>query len=306
MTVNLRRILGRPSPLKPQVLQPADLFRLRLELHPRLDLDEADEVLRQRPGASFWIPESEEFILVQPWRNCDEISAIHTFGAFANEDMLVNAVMNHARETGQAGMVAVDLHETRQPSFFQRHGLTRAEEIVTYTRANLHALREPVTPSLLSMTRVEAGTSPLLDAVVDLDHRAFPWFWWNSVLEFEIYLDYPSVEVWAGTIDDEVVAYAGITRYRGWAHLDRIAISPDRQGMGLGRDMLHQIMRQAARRGAQSLALSTQRGNQRSRRLYERSGFVPTPRDDYRIHLASFDDERMLAGLNLANDDTPT
>lgn len=304
MTVNLRRMLGRPSPLKPQVLEPADLSRLRLELHPRLDPDEAADVLRQRPGASFWIPESEEFILVQPWRNSDEISAIHTFGAFANEDVLINAVMSHARETGQAGMVAVDLHETRPAAFFERHGLTRSEEIVTYSRANLQVLGEPLAPSQLTMIRVESGTSSLLDAVVDLDHRAFPWFWWNSPLEFEIYLDYPSVEVWAGTVNDVVVAYAGITRYRGWAHLDRIAISPDRQGLGLGRDMLHQIMSRAARRGAQSLALSTQSGNHRSRLLYERSGFQPTPRDDYRIHLASFDDERIFAGLTLTKDTT--
>lgn len=275
----------------------ADLARIRLELHPRLDEDEAREVLARRPNASFWLSESEEFILVDQWRHRAEMSTIHTFGAFANEGLLMDAVMEAARAAGQAAMVVVDVNETRSAAFFTQHGFDVEENIVTYSHNDLRLGISLFQPPNLTFERVPAGWSDVLDDVLAVDHASFPWFWWNSAEEFLQYLDYPGVDVWAGRLDGEVVAYAGVTRYHGWAHLDRIATRSDRQGQGIGRDMLGHVMRAVARRGAQSLALSTQEHNQQSRRLYERAGFESTPRDDYRIHIASFDDARVLEGI---------
>jgi ribosomal protein S18 acetylase RimI-like enzyme len=275
----------------------SDLSRLRLDLHPRLDEAEAREVLARRPEGSFWLTESEEFILVDQWRHRAEMSTIHTFGAFANEDLLMGAVMDTARAAGQSAMVVVDVNETRPEAFFNRHGFDVEEQIVTYSHQDLRRGVAQFSAPHLTFERVPVGESALLTAVVAVDHASFPWFWWNSVEEFLQYLDYPGVDVWAGRLDGEVVAYAGVTRYHGWAHLDRIATRADRQGHGLGRDMLAHVMREVARRGARSLALSTQEHNRQSRRLYERAGFEPTPQDDYRIHIASFDDARVLEGM---------
>lgn len=283
--------------LVPKPFTLADLKRIRFELHPRLDEEEAREVLSRRPHASFWLSESEEFIVVDQWRLRDELSTIHTFGAFANEGLLMNAVMDGARAAGQAGMVIVDVNEIRSPAFFAQHGFDIEEYIVTYSHQDLRIAISQFPPSRLTFERVPPGPSELLDLVTAVDHASFPWFWWNSAAEFQQYLDFPGVDVWAGRLDGEVVAYAGVTRYHGWAHLDRIATRADRQGQGIGRDMLAQVMREVSRRGARSLALSTQRLNQHSRRLYERAGFEPTPRDDYSIHIASFDDDRVLKGM---------
>lgn len=287
--------------LTPRPLWPTDIPRLRMDLHPRLDTEEAIEILNERPGASFWLPESDEFILVHPWRHRAELSSIHTFGAFANEDVLMKAVLEHARQSGQAGMVVVDVNETRHPTFFARHGIERLEDIVTYAHPDPGSHHARSHAGHLEFLRVPAGPSTLLTAVIDLDHRAFPWFWWNSAHEFDAYLNYPGVEVWAGIASDRVVAYAGITRYRGWAHLDRIATSPDLQGQGIGQATLGHMMGRAAQKGARSLALSTQRNNRQSRRLYERAGFEPTPRDDYSIHVASFNDDLVKAGFTPAS-----
>ncbi len=282
--------------IQPRQLWPADISRLRMDLHPRLSAAEAASVVIQSPGASYWIPESEEFLIVTPWRHRREISTVHTFGAFANEDLLMQAVISQARESGKAAFVVVDLNEIRSESFYLRHGLAPFEDIVTYAHRNPAEVAGAGLDKDLNFRRVERADQELLHAVIDLDHRAFPWFWWNSEEEFDAYLDYPGVEVWAALNGPEIVAYAGITRYRRWAHLDRIATSPGHQGKGVGREMLSFVTRGLARKGARSVALSTQGNNHRSRSLYERAGFVHTPRDDYGVHLVSFNDALVNSG----------
>lgn len=289
---------GRWQPrLEPQPFTPESLRRIRFDLHPRLNAEEAIEILETRPDGSFWIPDSEEFILVDAWRRRAEMSSIHTFGAFANEDALMEAVMDAARNAGQAAMVVVDINEIRSPAFFRRQGFNIVEEIVTYSHNDLRSAAEVMPPPRMAFQRLFWRDRSLLDKVLAVDHASFPWFWWNSREEFGEYLDYPGVEAWVGTLDGEVVAYAGMTRYHGWAHLDRIATAPSVQGQGLGRETLQHMMREGVRHGARSLALSTQQNNQQSRHLYERSGFEATPRDDYSIHIASFDDARVLEGI---------
>ncbi len=282
--------------IHPRQLWPSDVSRLRMDLHPRLSAAEAASVMLQSPGASYWIPESEEFIIVTPWRHRREVATVHTFGAFANEDLLMQAVISQARASGKAAFVVVDLNEIRSESFYLRHGLTPFEDIVTYSHRNPDSVTGAGLDKDLRFRQVEHEDRDLLDAVVDLDHRAFPWFWWNSEAEFDAYLDYPGVEVWAALNGGDVVGYAGITRYRKWAHLDRIATSPGHQGKGVGREMLSFVARDMARKGARSVALSTQGNNHRSRSMYERAGFVHTPRDDYGIHLVSFNDELVYSG----------
>lgn len=289
---------GRWRPhLVPQPFTPEALQRIRFDLHPRLNAEEATGILEHRPDASFWIPDSEEFILVDAWRRRAEMSSIHTFGAFANEDLLMGAVMDAARESGQAAMVVVDINEIRSPAFFRRHGFDVVEEIVTYSHNDLLSAVEVMPHPRMRFHRLRQGDMSLLERVLTVDRAAFPWFWWNSAEEFDEYLDYPGVEAWVGTLDGEVLAYAGMTRYHGWAHLDRIATAPSVQGQGFGRETLQHMMREGVRHGAKSLALSTQEHNRQSRHLYERSGFEPTPRDDYSIHIASFDDARVLEGI---------
>lgn len=286
-----------PSSKEPRQLWPGDVPELRLDSHPRLGPQEAATLLQQRPGASFWIPASGEFILVTPWRHRAELVTVHTFGAFASEDILLNAAMTWAGNQGNAGFVAVDINETRQPSFYLRHGLRRIEDIVTYEHRRPSTLAAAAVEPGLDFRRVELGGSGLLRDVLDLDHAAFPWLWWNSPEEFRAYLGYPGVEVWAGVRNNEVVAYTGSTQYRRWGHLDRIATRPDLQGTGIGRASLAFAARMMMQRGCRRVVLSTQGNNERSRGMYQRAGFARTPLDDYGIFVASYNDSLIYAGL---------
>lgn len=304
MTVDAPGAGQGASPLSmdmPQLLEPEDVDWLHLDYHPRLGPEEAIRILSEHPGNSFWIPLTSEFILVTPWRHRSEIVTVHTLGAFSNEDVLLQATMRHAREQGKAGFVMVDIHETRRPTFYSRHGLERLEDIVTYEHRKPHVLAAEPIEGDLRFLPVD-GTSPdLLDAVLQLDNSAFSWFWWNNRAEFDAYIADSAVNVWAGVQGNKVVAYTGTTRYRRWGHLDRIATSPEAQGNGVGRAMLTHAVRDLVKNGARRVALSTQGNNERSRTLYRRTGFERTSADDYYIFVAPFDEARIRDGIRPLN-----
>lgn len=285
------------SAMEPRQLWPADVPHLYLDSHPRLTAGEATRLLAERPGASFWIPASGEFVLVTPWRHRAELVTVHTFGAFANEDVLLNAAMTYAKENGMAGFVVVNINETRRPSFYVRHGLRRFEQIVTYEHRRPSRLASAWTGADLQFRRVDGRDEGVLRDVLELDHAAFPWFWWNSPEEFHAYLQYPGVEVWATVRQHEVVAYFGSTNYRRWGHLDRIATRPELQGTGIGRATLSFAAKVMTERGCRRLALSTQGNNAHSRGMYQRSGFVRTPVDDYCVFVAPYNESLVYSGM---------
>ncbi len=285
----------RQQVVHPRQLWPADVPQLRLDNHPRLDSADAAALLTQAPGASWWLPDTGEFLLVTPWRRRPNLVTIHTSGAFANEVVLMDAVASQAERDGRAGIVLVDINEVRHPSYYQRHGFERLEDLVTYSHRNPARLAKLPNPAGVEFVEVD-GTNPGMFAAIEaLDHDAFPWFWWNSGAEFQAYLVDPAVELWAGILDGDLVAYIGLTMYRRWGHLDRIAVAPGRQGHGIGRATLGFAARRLAEQGARMLALSTQGRNERSRTLYEGTGFSHTPRDDYAVHVRIIDPVRIRA-----------
>ncbi|MBX6343245.1 MAG: GNAT family N-acetyltransferase, partial [Thermomicrobiaceae bacterium] len=133
--------------------------------------------------------------------------------------------------------------------------------------------------------RVDIHDQGRFAELVALDHASFPWLWWNSVEEFENYFGSPGVEIYLGRDHaGAAVSYIGVTRFRNWGHLDRIAVAPERQGEGLGLQSLDFAVEVLARGGARRVGLSTQARNVRSRTLYERYGFQRSPSQDYCLY----------------------
>lgn len=273
-------------------LWPADVSRLRLWEHSRLDETDVAALVTESPGSSFWIPETGEFLIVTPWRHRSDLMTIHTSGAFAHEAVLMEAVIEHAAGAGFAALVMVDINESRHPAFYARHGLSKLEDIVTYEHRQPTQLTIVEHHDSLRFRLVDPGDRASRTMLIDLDHEAFPWLWRNSPSEFESYLRFPGVEVWIGYAGDEAVCYAGFTNYHRWGHLDRIATVPRHQGKGYGRQMLEMAVQRMVARGANRVALSTQGINTRSRKLYSDAGFSRTPEDDYAIFAVLFDAQR--------------
>lgn len=284
-----------PSSASPLVRQlwPADVSRLRLAEHSRLDEADAAALVIQSPGSSFWLPETGEFLLVTPWRHRPDITTIHTFGAFSHEPELMAAVIGQGRQGGYAALVIVDINETRHPAFYARHGLTRIEDVVTYEHRRPGQMTASEISGGLDFKMVDPNDASIMSILLAMDHEAFPWLWRNSPSEFESYLRFPGVEVWMGFDGAEPVCYAGITNYHGWGHLDRIATRPRYQGRGYGRVTLRMAVQRMVERGARRVGLSTQGENARSRALYKSTGFNRTPEDDYAIYAVMFGEPRV-------------
>ena len=277
-----------------RTLTPADIPKLNLRNHPRLEDGDAEALVIQSPGRSKWVPETGEFVLVVPWRHRPEIPSVAVLWAFQHETELLAAATEAAEDAGDAGIVLLDAYESRRPSFYVQNGLDLLETIVTYEHTQPGHFLATIDAYHQRFYPIDHQHTELLAEVVALDHAAFPWLWWNSRQEFTSYIMQPNVELWAGVADGHVVSYIGITHFRGWGHLDRIAIRPDVQRQGFGREALHFAVRRMTLRGARRVGLSTQGANMRSRGLYEAVGFHETPEHNYGVYGVMFAKGRAL------------
>lgn len=288
----IRQRAGRLNLESIRTLTPADIERLHIDNHPRLALGDAESLVIQAPGLSKWHPASGEFLLVTPWRHRSEIPAVNVMSAFQHEDELLAASMASAEEKGAAAFVLMDTYEIRRSSFYDRNDLAHLETILTYEHRAPRSLVRDAPDPIQEFEPWFGDDDDTLHELLELDHTAFPWLWWNSREEFLAYARMPFVEIWVGRLEGRVTSYLGLTHFRRWSHLDRIAILPDVQGQGFGRESLAFAVRRMLQSGADRVGLSTQKENIRSRRLYEKSGFRETPELNYDVFGVLFEPGR--------------
>ena len=237
--------------------------------------------LERYPGRSVWLPATLEYALLSPWRNRPEIAHVEELVAVGQAEILLRAALERCIACGDELMLAIELERERGPSRYERGGLQLLEEVITYeTHVSLEPRRARKGARLVP---VASGDDRAIELLTRIDRAAFPWLWRNNRAEFITYLQTPGVDVSLLEADGEPVGYVGLTRFAGWSHLDRIAVTPAAQGQGLGREALGLAVSEMRRQGARRVGLSTQRTNVRSQRLYERFGFWRTPEMDYRL-----------------------
>jgi [ribosomal protein S18]-alanine N-acetyltransferase len=71
-----------------------------------------------------------------------------------------------------------------------------------------------------------------------------------------------------------LVGYAGLLAGIGEAEVQTIAVDPGRQGRGLGRALLPELLRESARRQCDDVVLEVREDNPRAQKLYRSFGFV--------------------------------
>jgi ribosomal protein S18 acetylase RimI-like enzyme len=281
---------GRPPTPPPEApvvpLEAPDVARLNLGWSSSYTPRELEEHVLAHPGLCWWSPALGEYLIGGPWRHRAEIAVIQELSARFYPEKLAEAFTAACRERGYALAVMLDQHETRRQGFYERIGFELLQEIIIYELPRLpRPIPEPAT------LRFERYAPAALDELVAVDHAAFPWIWRNSPEEFAAYMGLYGVEVYLGREPDgAAVTYFGITSYRGWGHLDRIAVLPDRQGRGYGLETLNAAVARLGEHGARRIGLSTQIDNPESQRLYERYGFRRTTGNDYTIYGAWLDE----------------
>ncbi len=264
----------------PVRLEPHDVSRLSLGWSSSFNARELEQHVLAYPGLSWWLPSGGEYLIGAPWRHRDEITVIQELSGRLRSEELVAALVAGCREQGQRLVVMLDQYEGRRDSFYGRIDFELLQHIIIYELPRLP--RTIPAPTRLHFAPLTPAT---WDDLLAVDHAAFPWLWWNSQAEFNAYMALYGVElILAYEADGTPVAYTGITSYRGWGHLDRIAVIPDRQGTGYGLEALNYAVARLGELGARRIGLSTQADNIRSQYLYERYGFRRTNGSDYTIY----------------------
>lgn len=277
------KIVQAYTATQPQPLTHEAIARHRFDWASRLDINELDRTLSVFPGRSFWIPSDDELLVVSPWRNRDDIATVAQISAIRRLEDLIDAARSASFRLGSHAFVMPEWNETRNPRFYERLGLELMESVISFEMGT--DVSHPSDLRRGDPVRWVTIDSPILDRILAIDNAAFPWLWRNSRLEFEHYLLSPGVEIWA--LRDrcgDPVAYAGITSYAGWGHLDRVAVDPARQGEGYGQAAVRFAIARLRQLGARRVGLSTQQSNLRSQRLYARIGFRQTRQNDYQIY----------------------
>jgi len=112
-----------------------------------------------------------------------------------------------------------------------------------------------------------------LDGVMAIEEVSFPTPWSREMFLEDFPRDFSESLVAVGA-GDEVLGYAVCWTLVGESHLLNLAVHPARQGQGIGRALLSECIRRAARAGATLIFLEVRAGNEAAQRLYRSMGFA--------------------------------
>jgi ribosomal protein S18 acetylase RimI-like enzyme len=264
-----------------------DFRAMRARWQRDLDMDAMERIVRAYPGRSVWSPKSGDVVFVGPWRHRDEISTVVAMRAGGDSRQLLHHAIGQSRERAAKAFVILEWDQIRRPGFYHHLGLQLLDEILPF---EIEARPGPESPVPDSLEQFHRFAGPNAAELVEVDHAAFPWLWWNSEREFESYLSIPGVEIWTLRSAGRLAGYVGFTSYGEWGHIDRVAVHPWSQRQGIGRHLVTFAVQRLRSKGASTVGLSTQRGNWRSQRLYHQVGFQRSAHNAYAVYGVIYDD----------------
>jgi len=112
-----------------------------------------------------------------------------------------------------------------------------------------------------------------IPALTEIEPALFPDDAWSAQTWWAELAGRPRRSYVIGTQGDRVVGYAGIDRGGEVADVMTVAVASAAQGRGLGAVLMHWLVAQAKRAGAQYLMLEVRADNVAAQRLYTATGF---------------------------------
>jgi ribosomal-protein-alanine N-acetyltransferase len=125
-------------------------------------------------------------------------------------------------------------------------------------------------------TRLRVMREEDLDAVMDIELRAYPFPWSRGIFRDCLRAGYPAWVLERSGFDRpdaEVIGYGVLSVAADEAHILNVCAAPHVQGRGHGRRLLRALVQQARLRGAQRLFLEVRPSNPIALALYEAEGF---------------------------------
>lgn len=135
---------------------------------------------------------------------------------------------------------------------------------------------EPLSPPRdISPALIRQMSQEDLPQVGVIDHEAFTMLWRHSQYSLSMALSQASIAT-VVSISGELAGYQISTWTTGGAHLARLAVKPQFQGIGIGYALLQDLLSRLSQRGIQYVTVNTQHNNLVSLALYKKAGFKLT------------------------------
>lgn len=201
---------------------------------------------------------------MRPFRGRDEVAELAAVpgGAPVPRDLVARA-LERAHERGYELVVTPALTEPEWRPYLDAGFVVREHlHLLAHHLLDL----EPRSP-----TRLRRAFGRDRGRVLDIDRAAFAPFWrLDAAALADAVRATPSTRF---RISRDGTGYALTGRAGGRGYLQRLAVHPDAQGGGLGRELVLDALWWLRRRRAREAVVNTQVDNERARLLYERLGF---------------------------------
>jgi ribosomal protein S18 acetylase RimI-like enzyme len=214
-----------------------------------------------------------ERLRVGPWRGSDDVGLISLVaGPMPPSLGLVRQACDELARRGYHEALTGALAPEERPAF---------EAAGFEPRDHLHLLVRPIQGEPHPHTapvHLRRGRRRDRSRALTVDGRAFPAFWrLDKGGLLEAIAATPTARFRVAVADHRVVGYAVTGLSGDHGYLQRLAVDPDRQGLGVGRALVTDSIRWLARRNVSYEVVNTQVENHRALDLYERMGFRRQP-----------------------------
>jgi ribosomal-protein-alanine N-acetyltransferase len=218
------------------------------------------------------VTERGEAAFLGRWRaHTDDLAILGLWCAPARVPVLVCDLIEVAR-SGGFGRLLGPLVPEKQAGPYLDAGLRIIE------RVDVFRLEKPGRVALEQLPRgveLRQAAESDLDAIARIDRSAFDDFWRYDRAQLEALL-----RTGRGAIAEEdglAIGYTLATVSGGEGSLGRLAVVPRGRRRGVGAALASEVVIWLAGQGVRAVTLSTQSGNDTSRRLYGRLGFRRLP-----------------------------
>jgi len=127
-----------------------------------------------------------------------------------------------------------------------------------------------VNPEIDLVSGFREMTEADVPEIMEIERLVYSHPWSEGIFKDCIRVGY---NCWVFLDQDVIQAYGLVSVAVNEAHILNICVSPDAQGKGLGRRMLHKLMQLASEREGNSIFLEVRESNIIAQNLYDQEGF---------------------------------
>jgi len=208
-------------------------------------------------------------VRVSAWHGRPDVASISLRGAEHSLPRAIERLLDRLRSAGYREVVTNAVSPGTSVSLV---------DLGFVVRGRLHLLQHDLESTPAPSGRTRRALRAERDAIVAVDSAAFDDFWrFDELALREATRATPHAHTRVAIEGDEVLGYGLFGHSGNTGYVQRLAVTPGRQGSGLGRALLGDGLRWLRNRGSDRALVNTQEHNDRALALYLDAGFNRLP-----------------------------